>query len=350
MMLRFAIFSFLALAFAFVACKKKNIEPTTPVKEPVLQISDLFELQVPEGFDQPKIPAENPLNEKKVALGKKLFYDPVLSKNSSLSGASCHRPELAFTDGLSMSNGANNQPLSRNSPTLVNVVYNTAFMHDGGPKTLENQIMLPFDNELEFNLSLPEAADKLAKIDGYRKAFQETYGTAPTAKGIIDAISSFERTLLSGNSKYDQYTFQGQQGALNASELRGNTLFFSKELSCSECHSGFNFTNYSLQNNGTFELGSDSGRYKVTRFINDIGLFKVPTLRNLSVTKPYMHDGRFSTLMEVILHYESGGHPYPTRSNLVRGFSLTDGQKKDLEAFLLSLTDEEFLQNPDHRP
>lgn len=340
---------FLVLIFS---CKKKQLEESVEVipQTNVFEYNDSpsipnFQLDIPNGFDQPLIPNENPISKAKIALGKKLFYDPILSSDAKLSCGSCHKPEFAFSDGLVKGKGKDGVTLKRNTPTLTNNLYNKRFMHDGGPRSLENQVVLPFDNAHEFDLKIADAAYKISLNDDYVQLFQEAFGEKPNPTAMVRAIASFERTLISGNSPYDQFTYQGKLTALNESERRGKELFFSTKTSCSNCHSGFNFTDYSLQNNGVFKSGSDSGRYSVSLYINDVGLFKVPTLRNLKYTAPYMHDGSMPTLESVVRHYESGGNAYLTRSSLITGFSLSDTERSDLVAFLLSLSDRSFIEN-----
>ena len=335
-----------------VSCKKNEdqlFEEADSKKGPIVQTVDKFELNLPLGFDQPNIPNDNKLNNARVSLGKKLFFDKQLSRTGEVSCASCHKPELAFSGGMDINPGVEGRRGIRNSPTLTNIAYNSMFMHDGGPRTLENQVVLPFDNEKEFDFKLLEAAVRLQNDDEYVKEFKTAYNTKVTSESIMKAIAAFERTLISGNSPYDQHSYQEKYEAMSTSALRGRDLFFSDSLACSSCHSGFNFTDYSFQNNGLYEKGKDIGRMRVTLFVNDEGLFKVPTLRNLKYTAPYMHDGSFKTLEEVVEHYAKGGKPFPTRSKIIRGFKLTETQRKDLLSFLESLSDSEFVDNSDFK-
>lgn len=343
----------IVLVFILVlsSCSKEELKEPEPNKIgpaaselPVTSNND-FEINIPVGFDQLLIPSDNQLSAKRIALGERLFFDPMLSADRTVSCASCHKPELAFSGGEIINPGVEGKLGFRNSSTLTNVAYNERFMHDGGPKTLEAQAVLPFDNENEFNLSLPLAAERLNQSD-YKALFEEAYGNRATPEFIMKALASYQRILISGNSPYDQYEYQGDPDALSAQARRGMELFFGPELSCASCHSGFNFTDYSLRNNGIYKDGDfDTGRERVTLFPNDIGRFKVPTLRNLSYTAPYMHDGRFATLAEVIDHYASGGNDFQTKDQHVKGFQISSQEKLDLISFLKSLDDPEFISN-----
>lgn len=310
----------------------------------------LYGLTIPSGFPHPVIPEDNSLNVLRVELGRKLFYDPILSKDSSISCASCHLSALAFTDGKALSDGVGGKKSERNAPTLVNIAYHNSFFWDGGNHSLEIQVVGPLQNELEMNLSAKEAVERLKKSDDYSRLMKNAYGlNEPNIFGLTRAIAAFERTLISGNSPYDKYNYQGELDALTPDEQAGMNLFFSSELKCSECHTGFNFTEYAFENNGIYLNYTDSGRARVTLNPLDAGKFKVPTLRNIELSGPYMHDGSFSTLSEVIDHYAQGGKGHHNQSDKVVGFSITADEKANLIAFLKSLTDHEFLNNPNFK-
>lgn len=325
---------------ALSACRKEAPEPV--LREALLA--------VPPGFPAPVFPAGNELTPARWALGKRLFYDPVLSRDSSLACASCHHPEKAFSDTVAFSPGVGGAPGLRNAPTLANIAYQPYYTREGGVPTLEMQIAVPIQehNELDFNIVL--IADRLARDTGYVRQSGEAYGRAPDPFVITRAIACFERTLISGQSRYDRYFFQGEKGALTASEKRGMDLFFSEKTGCSACHAGFNFSNYAFECNGLYTDYPDPGRFRLTGLESDRARFKVPTLRNVAFTAPYMHDGSLWTLEAVVDHYDSGGKPHPNKSPLLHPLGLTVTEKAELVAFLKSLTDEPFLQNPKFSP
>lgn len=299
-------------------------------------------LQIPEGFPQPYIPEYNQLTAARVELGKKLFFDTVLSRDSSISCASCHKPEFAFTDREQKGIGIKGQVVSRNTPTLTNVGYNKILLLDGVNPGLESQATVPFQETKEFDLHILLAGDRLAANPEYVALSQKAYGQDPNPFVLTSAIAAFQRTLISGNSRFDQYHYQDRKDALNGSEKRGMDLFFN-QLHCAECHSGFNFTEQGLTNNGLYETYQDTGRMRLTHLESDRAIFKVPTLRNIGVTYPYMHDGSLETLEDVVEHYMSGGKDNPNKSEHIKPFHLSKTEKTDLIAFLHSLTDSSFI-------
>ena len=299
-------------------------------------------IAIPPGFPEFTVPEDNPFTREKVALGKTLFFDTNLSKDRTVSCASCHLPELAFSDSKPVSVGSHSKLGFRNAPTLTNVAYLDKFFHDGGIPTLERQVMAPFNDSLEFNLPLKEALARIASQEHYVASFQKVFGSKPTLFGLTRAIAAYERTLISGNSKYDQEFYQNQKVFTHA-EMRGYKLFISDSLNCVKCHSGFNFTNQSFQNNGMQINYADSGRARITMQAVDRGKFKVPTLRNVALTAPYMHDGSYATLDAVIAQYAKGGSGHVNQSSLIQGFLLSKNDKEALKAFLNSLTDTTFI-------
>jgi len=301
-----------------------------------------YDLLIPKGFPEPYIPEDNQITQSRVDLGKKLFFDKVLSRDSTLSCASCHIPEFAFTDRRSKGVGIRGQEVSRNTPTLTNVAYQDKFLLDGLNPSLEAQVNIPIHETNEFDFSIILVAERMKKNEDYVRLSMEAYGSEPTPKVITNAIAAYERTLISGNSNYDKYHFQGDTLALKPSQKRGMELFYTK-LYCSECHGGFNFTNGDLTNNGLYEHYADTGRMRLFGMEKDRAIFKVPTLRNIAVTFPYMHDGSISSLEEVVDHYSSGGKNHQNKSELIQPFTLTEDEKTDLISFLHSLTDSSFL-------
>ncbi|NUM50722.1 MAG: cytochrome-c peroxidase [Flavobacteriales bacterium] len=336
----------LTILILFTACKKAVEKKTFIESESDYQ----YHLIIPNGFPLPLIPVDNELTESRVLLGKTLFYDPILSSDSSVSCATCHRLNLAFTDGLELSKGVENRTGMRNTPTLTNIAYAYLLMFDGGAETLELQALAPIADHNEMNSDMKLVIERLKKNKKYISLFKKAYQRDLDAFGITRSIAAFQRTLISGNSPFDKYYFRGDTTALSASEQRGMKLFFSESLSCSECHGGFNFTNNHFENNGLYTVYADTGRARITNLSSDVGKFKVPTLRNVEYTSPYMHDGSFSSLEEVIAHYALGGKNHVNKSVLVKGFNISEAEKQDLINFLKSLSDKEFLNNKNFIP
>ena len=305
-------------------------------------------MQIPEGFPLPEYPKDNEITMDRWLLGKRLFYDPVMSRDMTLSCSSCHLPELAFTDAKKISEGIEDRLGTRNAPTLANVAYHPYYTREGGVPTLEMQILVPIQEHAEFDFNILLIAERLNADSTYVNASWDAYDRAPDPFVITRAISCFERSLISGHSKYDAF-INGNGNALTNQEVSGKNLFFSERLACSQCHNGFNFTNYSFENNGLYAEYNDSGRFRLTGDSADIALFKVPTLRNIAVSAPYMHDGSVSSLEDVIDHYNSGGNNHNHQSHFVKPLQLSQQEKEDLVAFLHTLTDHDFLSNPNFR-
>ena len=299
-----------------------------------------YSLTIPKGFPNLQIPEDNKLTNERIHLGKKLFFDNILSRDSSISCASCHKPDHAFTDGLKKAVGIKNRSVTRNTPTLTNIAYNKNFLRDGVNPTLEAQALVPIHEKNEFDFHILLAAERLKKKPSYVQLFEKAYGGIPTPKLITKAIASYERTLISGNSRYDQYIYQNKKNALSSSEKKGLKLF--NKLYCVSCHSGFNFSNGEIVNNGLYEKYEDVGKMRVSLKEIDNGCFKVPTLRNIALTAPYMHDGSIQTLEEVIDHYMQGGNSHPNKHPFIKPFSLDNSDRKNLVLFLKSLTDSSF--------
>ena len=300
------------------------------------------------GLEDPAayIPADNPQTAKKIELGRILFFDKRLSKTNTVACANCHMPGLAFTDGQAVSLGINRLQGGRSAPTAINRVYSKVQFWDGRAQTLEEQSTGPFINPVEHGfLDYDEMTTKMKKLSGYRQLFKEVFAEDISEKNIGKAIASFQRTLVSGNSPADRFDFGGDEQALTASAQRGLELFRGKAR-CTRCHSGFNFSDEKFHNLGigwdTNQL--DLGRYMVTKNAEDIGAFKTPTLREVSRTAPYMHDGRFGTLEEVVAFYNQGGIQNPHQDNTVIPLELNDSERQDVVAFLRSLNGEGWQQ------
>jgi cytochrome c peroxidase len=333
------IFLFIASLIFLMACQKEQELITCQTEEKILVI--------PEGFPEPIFPTDNEFTKARWDLGKKLFFDPVLSRDSSISCASCHFSEKAFSDTVAFSLGVDQAIGTRNAPTLANLAYHPYFTREGGIPTLEMQILVPIQEHNEFDFNIVLIVEKLQKDSTYQKMSRVAYHRGEMDAFVLTrAISTFERSLLSGNSRYDEFFFQNKNNALAEAEIRGMDLFFGEKTGCSNCHNDFNFTNYAFENNGLYKNYPDPGRFRLTGEVSDSAKFKVPTLRNIELTAPYMHDGSIETLEEIIMHYESGGKNHPNKSEMIEPFVLTETERDDLVLFLKTLTDESFINNP----
>ena len=315
------------LTLLFISCGKERANQ-----------NEIFQLDIPQGFPDPIIPEDNYLTYERIELGKRLFYDPILSKDGTISCESCHKQEFAFADNVTISPGVEGRLGFRNSMSLANMAYQDALMREGGVPTLEMQVLVPIQDHNEMDYNILSVAEKLNLDSTYINASIRAYNRIPDAFVITRALASFQRTMLSGDSDYDR-------NLLNEKEENGKELFFSDELACSSCHGTFLFTNQAIENNGLYEVYEDSGKYRLTHLQDDIGKFKVPSLRNIEITAPYMHNGSISTLEEVIEHYASGGKNHFNKSELITGFNITDDEKDNLIRFLKSLTDNNFTNN-----
>tara|TARA_B100001093_G_scaffold516855_1_gene596704 strand:+ start:1051 stop:2037 length:987 start_codon:yes stop_codon:yes gene_type:complete len=322
---------FLVIMFSLIACKT----PTSSIER--------FVLDIPNGFPTPYIPEENMLSNDRIALGKKLFYETSLSSDRSISCGSCHKQEFAFSDNRKHSPGVGNRIGNRNSMSLSNMAYQDFFLREGGVPNLEMQALVPIQDHNEMNYNIVEASERLNEDSSYVRASQEAYDRNIDPYVIVRALSSFQRTLISGSSRDDL-------NKLNFSEQRGKELFFSEALNCKSCHGGFLYTQQGIENNGLYIDYEDKGRYLITQREEDIGKFKVPSLRNIQLTSPYMHDGSLETLEQVIDHYASGGKEHPNKSPNVRGFKITEDQIQDLVNFLESLSDFKFINDTRFSP
>jgi cytochrome c peroxidase len=320
-----------------------------------------YDLALPFWMPTPVLPAENPMTVDGVALGRMLFYDPILSSDSTMSCASCHSQELNFTDGKAVSRGVLGIDGKRSSMAIVNMAFNNhGFFWDGRAATLEDQALLPVEDHTELNEEWDNVEKKLRRHNDYPALFRKAFGierkSQITKELAVKAIAQFERSIVSYNSKFDRVVWLND-GWLSDEEERGRQLFFfetSIELGhpgCTHCHPGPLFTDNTFRNNGLDNvpnLGAfqDKGLGGVNGNIYDNGKFRAPTLRNIELTAPYMHDGRFQTLEQVLEHYASGGHGVENEDVNIQPFDLTEGEKQDLIAFLKTLTDTSFINNP----
>lgn len=303
-------------------------------------------MEIPKGFPDVQAPDGNEFTKARWDLGKRLFFENAMSIDSSISCGSCHQPTIAFSDNVDFSLGVEKQIGTRNSPSLTNVAYHPYFTREGGVPTLEMQVQIPIQEHNEFGFNIVLIAERLQTDASYVKMAKEAYNRELDAFVITRAIACFERSLLSGNSRYDQYVNHNISTALSDVEHSGMNLFFSDKTNCFKCHSDFNFTNYAFENNGLYEEYTDEGRFRLTGEENDRALFKVPSLRNVEFTAPYMHDGSLNSLEEVIDHYNAGGMNHPRKGKHIKSLDLSEQEKDDLLQFLKSLTDETFINNP----
>ncbi len=307
-----------------------------------------YKLKIPFGLEASSvvIPADNPLTTEKVELGRALFFDKRLSGDNTIACANCHIAKLAFTDGMPVATGIRGQKGGRSAPVSFNRVFSTAQFWDGRADTLEAQSIGPFTNPIEHGFTnYDNMIAKMKKIPGYKKLFMDIFGEDITIGNVGKAIASFQRTVLSGNSPADRFDQGGETGAIPETAQRGLILFREKAR-CTKCHSGFNFTDEKFHNLGIGwdDNKVDLGRYMVTNNPEEIGAFKTPTLREISRSAPYMHDGRFKTLEEVVKFYNKGGVKNPHQDPLILPLELTDQEKSDLVAFLRTLNGEGWQQ------
>lgn len=299
--------------------------------------------KIPAGLKPVPVPTENPLTAAKIELGKQLYFDKRLSRDNTVACASCHDPKLGWSNGTAFATGVRGQVGGRSAPTIINAAYADLQFWDGRAHRLEGQALGPIQNPIEMDLTLDEAVARLNKIAGYREQFQKVFGTDVTTDGMAKAIASFERTVLSGNAPYDRFK-AGDKTALSESAQKGMKVFFGKGH-CSACHVGANFSDQAFHNLGVgFDKEKpDLGRAEVTKVEGDKGAFKTPTLREIARTAPYMHDGRFKTLEEVVDYYDKGCHQNPQLDEEIFELKLTPAEKADLVTFL-----KEGLASPEY--
>lgn len=358
---RLVVLVLLLLAFPLVlgGCKPK---------------AEVYQWNLPDNFPVPNVPVDNPMSKAKVALGRKLFYDVNLSANNTQSCASCHNQQFAFAEPLQVSVGSTGEAHRRNAQSLVNVAYNrTLTWAHSELRHIEQQVMIPMFAEQPVELGITgseqQVLSRLQTAD-YQRLFDQAFGNEDANfDHIVKALSSFVRSLISLQAPFDRYAYQNDDEALSESAKRGLNLFFSERLECHHCHGGFNFTQSSVHQDQLLDLNpfhntglyntdgngaypdTDRGLIEITMESKDMGRFRAPTLRNVSVSAPYMHDGSLTTLTEVVDFYVEGGRDKginsPLKSAFVKGFEATDQDKLDLINFLYSLTDQTFLTNPD---
>jgi cytochrome c peroxidase len=326
----------LALAALTAACGDEG----APAPEPLLLVT------TPEGFAPgplaDRAPAENPLDEARAQLGRRLFHDVRLSRTNEIACASCHQQTRGFAEGRAVSTGVEGRRGKRNAPALINLAWAESLFWDGRVRTLEEQVTRPIEDAAEMDLPLAQAVARLGADSSYVAAFTAAFGGPPSELHLRHALASFVRTLVSGQSPYDRF-LRGDESALSPAARRGEAVFAGEKGGCFHCHPQKVLTNEGFFNNGTYQEGADPGRQGLTGRAGDLGKFKVPGLRNVAVTAPYMHDGSLATLEDVIEQYSKGGRGHPSTDPQIAPLTLTAEQKADLLAFLNALTDERFL-------
>jgi len=359
-----------------VSCDDDECDPMVDcpptVDTAVVYTQTPYTLNLPAGIPNQVIPADNPLTEEGVLLGRMLFYDPILSGDSTQSCSSCHLQKNAFTDPRQFSPGIDGNLGKRNSMPLFNLSFglNTRFTWDGNAPDLEAQALEPIENPIEMHHSVEGAVERLKNHLDYPLLFGKAFNEEPSDETLSKSLSQFMRSIVSFNSQWDRWTTQGSGDFVDLDDPSDSLAWYgftqvynletglAGEAECIHCHGGIFFTEFSFKNNGLTDTDDafgfpDLGLGGITGDAFDNGLFKVPTLRNIALTAPYMHDGRFETLEEVVDHYSAGGHFSPTLSSELgspftsgEAINLSPGQKAALIAFLKSLTDSTLINNP----
>lgn len=340
-----AIAAITVLAFApqflgYIWAASSNSPSPSPSTFPAIAALDRMQ-KLPGGLtalpEQPPVPMDNPQTVAKIELGKMLFFDTRLSRDYTLSCATCHDPDKAYSDGRAKAIGIGKKELLRHSPSILNAAFNSAQFWDGRAASLEEQARGPIMNEAEMGMPDEKTlVSRLQRVAEYRERFRHTFDGEINLGNIAKALAAFERTLVTPDSPFDRYA-RGDKQALSDSQKRGLILFFGKG-SCTQCHNGENLTDnqyYSLGTRGEHS-GGDMGRFTISKDTADQGAFKTPGLRNVAMRPPYLHDGAMSTLTEVLDWYDRGGGTAP-KSSLLHELDLTPNEKLDLLSFLESL-------------
>ncbi len=337
---------FLILLCTFFACK---VDPSLVANDGHGHTH--YNLNIPPGLPVMKIPADNPMTVEGISLGRKLFYDNILSANNTMNCGSCHQLNNYFIDGnKALSVGIDNIAGTRNSMPLFNIGYSTSFFWDGGAKDLESQVVGPITNKIELHETLENVISKLQNHPEYPTLFKKAFGSdIVSSKHIMQAIAQFERTLLSADSKFDKW--RRNEVTLSDAENRGMLVYTDPSKGdCTHCHSfGSTFTDFEFRNTGLDSIPVDKGRALITLNSLDEGKFKTPSLRNIAFTAPYMHDGRFTNLQQCIEHYNKNfkytKNLAPELKTAVKN-RMTEQDVTDLVAFLETLTDTACIHNP----
>ena len=340
----------LFLMTALAADAQAPAKATAPKAKPAKVKTE--DIRVPLGLLPIQWPVENPYSKAKADLGKLLYFDKRLSADASVSCATCHHPKFAFTDGAAVSTGIKGQKGGRSAPTVLNRAYSLAQFWDGRAATLEDQAKGPMINPIEMGHTHDAIITNLRQIPGYRPLFKTAFGTEDfNIDHVAKAIATFERTVLSGNSPFDRWK-AGDKKAMTPEQVRGMNVYLNR-AKCDQCHEGINFTTNAYHNLGigTDKPQPDEGRFIVTKNPADWGAFKTPTLREIANTAPYMHDGRFKTLDEVVDFYDKGGIANKNLDKTMKPLKLTPEEKKELVAFLNALSGEGWrIEEPTQFP
>lgn len=331
-MKRIALIGFLLGATTIAAAQSNSPSPIARDTLP----NELPYESLPLGLNPFRVPEDNPMTEEKVALGRKLFFDPILSGDRTVACASCHHPEKAMAGNEALPRGIGGTPTKRKAPTLMNRAFGTSFFWDGRAGTLEEQALKPIEDPTEMGAKLPEVIGRLKADAGYKAAFQKCFSDGVTKENLAKALASFQRALISGNSPVDKFMQRGERSALTQEQIHGVWLYESKGM-CWKCHSGQNFTDDIARNTGVSWGKGDLGRYAITKKEGDQGRFKTPTLRGVTRSGPYMHDGSLKTLEDVVEFYDKGGTPNPHLDSSLKPLGLTAEEKKSIVAFLKAL-------------
>ena len=343
-MRKFVIFT--VILFFVLSCRKNNIiQNEVQIDNHIHTHTDLGT----PGFPKMPIPVDNETTLEGIALGRKLFYDKILSGDETQSCASCHQQSRAFSDDKRFSVGVDGISGKLNASAIINVGWQSLVFWDGRATNLEEQALEPVENPIEMHLSWKDAVFRINADENYRDEFKIAFGTDVITKELVTkAIAQFERSLISNQSKFDK--FLGGQIELTPLELAGYNLFLSEKAECFHCHGRPLFTDDELHNNG-LDINPDKGHFLATANVNDKGKFLTPTLRNIEFTAPYMHDGRFETLEQVINFYSDSLKTSPTVDPLMPndngGFHWTELEKLQLISFLKTLSDTAYINNPD---
>lgn len=346
------IIIFMVIGFVIASCEKDSGSEAKPDVTPnPTPMSVSYPAWVKIFAGDMAVDSSNLLTVEGVALGRKLFYEPMLSNTQTMSCATCHLQEHGFTDPNPFSKGTNNQLGDRNAMQIINLAWSKEMFWDGRSSDLVHQAFGPVVNPIEMANTWQEVTNRLSNHPQYPSLFKAAFGsTQIDSNKVAKAIAQFEKTLVSFNSRFDKYYFEGDTTVFSESEKRGLQVFMKKG-DCNHCHTDVLLTDNAFRNNGLDLTIKDKGLGAVTGKSADDGKFKVPTLRNIEVTGPYMHDSRFKTLMEVVEFYNSGVHPNSPNIDenmeiIVKGINLTNQEKQDLVAFMKTLTDQQFLTNP----
>ncbi len=367
MVLRLLTITALFVLFTAASCDPDPpvVCPACPVDVPDLPITGpatptAFTLEVPDFMPRPILDETNPLTEEGIELGRRLFYDKIMGRDSAIACADCHRQELAFTDGRALAIGVDGREGTRSAMSIVNLAFNpNGFNWDGAAPQLWEQAIHPVENMLEMDEDWERVLQRLRRSRDYPRRFRAAFGIGRTSEIsrelAVKAIAQFERTIISGDSHFDRVVYRNTEFFTEEEQFGADSLFFIENVpvganhpGCGHCHNKPSFGDNKFKNNGLDDVANlddfmDKGFGAVSGSRLDNGKFRTPTLRNIALTAPYMHDGRFATLEEVLEHYASGGHGVENEDPNITGFTMTAAEKEALIAFLHTLTDESLL-------